>query len=134
MLQHYMGVKDRYPQALLLYRMGDFFETFFEDAQLISRELELVLTGRDGGKTLGRIPMAGIPHHALDRYAKQLVEKGFSIAICDQVETAAQAQGLVKREVTRVLTPGTVIEEGMLAAKQNNFLAAIVAAAEQSKK
>jgi DNA mismatch repair protein MutS len=134
MLQHYMGVKDRYPQALLLYRMGDFFETFFEDAQLISRELELVLTGRDGGKTLGRIPMAGIPHHALDRYAKQLVEKGFSIAICDQVETAAQAQGLVKREVTRVLTPGTVIEEGMLAAKQNNFLAAIVAAEQSNSK
>lgn len=130
MMQHYLEVKEQYPQALLLYRLGDFYETFFEDAHTVSRVLELVLTGRDGGKEAGRIPMAGIPHHALERYASQLVEKGFSIAICDQVETVAEAQGLVRREVTRVITPGTVIEEGMLTAKKNNFLAAIVPASE----
>ena len=125
MMQHYIEMKEQYPHAVMLYRLGDFFEAFFEDAELISRELELVLTGRDGGKTVGRIAMAGIPHHALDRYANQLVEKGYSIAVCDQMEAASEAQGLVRREVTRVITPGTVIEEGMLAAKKNNFLVAI---------
>ncbi len=129
MMQHYIEMKEQYPHAVMLYRLGDFFEAFFEDAELISRELELVLTGRDGGKAIGRIAMAGIPHHALDRYANQLVEKGYSIAVCDQMESAAEAQGLaqglVRREVTRVITPGTVIEEGMLAAKKNNFLVAI---------
>ncbi len=125
MMQHYIEMKEQYPHAVMLYRLGDFFEAFFEDAELISRELELVLTGRDGGKAIGRIAMAGIPHHALDRYANQLVEKGYSIAVCDQMEAASEAQGLVRREVTRVITPGTVIEEGMLAAKKNNFLVAI---------
>ncbi|GBO54585.1 DNA mismatch repair protein MutS [Pseudanabaena sp. lw0831] len=125
MMLHYIEMKEQYPHAVMLYRLGDFFEAFFEDAELISRELELVLTGRDGGKTIGRIAMAGIPHHALDRYANQLVEKGYSIAVCDQMEAASEAQGLVRREVTRVITPGTVIEEGMLAAKKNNFLVAI---------
>ncbi|MEI6332644.1 MAG: DNA mismatch repair protein MutS [Pseudanabaena sp. ELA645] len=125
MMQHYIEMKEQYPHAVMLYRLGDFFEAFFEDAELISRELELVLTGRDGGKTVGRIAMAGIPYHALDRYANQLVEKGYSIAVCDQMEAASEAQGLVRREVTRVITPGTVIEEGMLAVKKNNFLVAI---------
>ncbi len=125
MMAHYIEMKEQYPHAVMLYRLGDFFEAFFEDAELISRELELVLTGRDGGKAVGRIAMAGIPHHALDRYANQLVEKGYSIAVCDQMEAASEAQGLVRREVTRVITPGTVIEEGMLAAKKNNFLVAI---------
>jgi len=126
MMRHYVETKDQNPHALLLYRLGDFYEAFFDDARLISRELELVLTGREGGKGLGRIPMAGIPYHALDRYASQLVEKGISIAICDQMEAASEAQGLVRREVTRVITPGTVIEEGMLTARKNNFLVAIV--------
>jgi DNA mismatch repair protein MutS len=125
MMMHYIEMKEQYPHAVMLYRLGDFFEAFFEDAELISRELELVLTGRDGGKAIGRIAMAGIPHHALDRYANQLVEKGYSIAVCDQMESASEAQGLVRREVTRVITPGTVIEEGMLATKKNNFLVAI---------
>lgn len=128
MMLHYVTVKDTYPHALLLYRVGDFFETFFEDGITIARELELVLTSKDAGKAVGRVPMAGIPHHALDRYCAQLVEKGYAIAICDQVEDPALAQGLVKREVTRVITPGTVIEEGMLSARRNNFLAAIVIA------
>ena len=128
MMRHYVQVKQEYPHALLLYRVGDFFETFFEDGITIARELELVLTSKECGKVVGRVPMAGIPHHALDRYCIQLVEKGYAIAICDQVEDPALAQGLVKREVTRVITPGTVLEEGMLSARRNNFLAAVVIA------
>ncbi len=128
MMRHYVEMKEQYPHALVLYRVGDFFETFFQDAIAIARELELVLTSKDAGKQIGRVPLAGIPHHALDRYCTQLVEKGFAIAICDQVEDPAVAQGLVKREVTRVITPGTVLEEGMLSASQNNFLASVVVA------
>ena len=130
MMQHYVAIKEEYPHALVLYRVGDFFETFFQDAIALARELELVLTSKDAGKAIGRVPLAGIPHHALDRYCIQLVEKGYAIAICDQVEDPALAQGLVKREVTRVITPGTVLEEGMLSASQNNFLAALVIAQE----
>ena len=128
MMLHYVETKTAYPQAILLYRLGDFFEAFFEDAERIARALELVLTSRDGGKEIGRIAMAGIPHHALERYAAQLVEQGYAVAICDQVELASEAQGLVRREVTRVITPGTVLEEGMLTAKRNNYLAAVVRA------
>lgn len=128
MMRHYAETKDEHPHALLLYRVGDFYETFFQDACTISRELELVLTSKEGGKEIGRVPMAGIPHHALDRYCRFLVERGYAIAICDQVEDPAEAQGLVRREITRVLTPGTVLDEGMLNARRNNFLAAVVLA------
>ncbi len=127
MLRHYADTKDEYPNALLFYRVGDFFETFFQDAVTIARELELVLTSKEAGKEIGRVPLAGIPHHALDRYCANLVEKGYAIAVCDQVEDPAMAEGkLVRREVTRVITPGTLLEEGMLNARQNNYLAAIV--------
>jgi DNA mismatch repair protein MutS len=128
MYQHYVEMKDKYPHALLMYRVGDFFETFFQDAIIVSRELELVLTSKHGGD-VGRIAMTGVPHHAWERYATQLVEKGYAVVICDQVEEASQAVGLVKREVTRILTPGTVLEEGMLKATRNNYLAAVVIAA-----
>ena len=128
MMRHYAEVKDQHPHALLMYRVGDFFETFFQDAITIARELELVLTSKDSGKAIGRVPLSGIPHHALERYCTQLVDKGYAVAICDQVEDPAQAVGLVKREVTRIITPGTVIEEGMLSARRNNFLAAVVIA------
>ncbi|MCU0568187.1 MAG: DNA mismatch repair protein MutS [Oculatellaceae cyanobacterium Prado106] len=129
MLRHYVEVKDHYLHALLLYRVGDFFETFFQDAITIARELELLLTAKDGGKEVGKVPLAGIPHHALDRYCTQLVEKGYAVAICDQVEEASDKQGhLVQREITRVITPGTILEEGMLQARRNNFLAAVVIA------
>ncbi|KAM3110808.1 DNA mismatch repair protein MutS [Phormidesmis sp. 146-33] len=129
MLRHYAEIKDQYPHAILLYRVGDFFETFFQDALVVSRELEIVLTSKDGGKEVGRVPLSGIPHHALDRYCALLVEKGYAIAVCDQVEDAAEAQGnLVRREITRVVTPGTLLEEGMLNARRNNYLAAIVIA------
>ena len=130
MMRHYADLKDQYPHAILVYRVGDFYETFFQDALIISRELEIVLTSKDGGKEVGRVPLSGIPHHSLDRYSAQLVEKGYAIAVCDQVEDPAEAQGLVRREITRVITPGTILEEGMLNAKRNNFLAAIVLASD----
>jgi DNA mismatch repair protein MutS len=128
MMRHYADLKDQYPQAILLYRVGDFYETFFQDALIVSRELEIVLTSKDGGKNVGRVPLSGIPHHALDRYSASLVEKGYAIAVCDQVEDPAEAQGLVRREITRVITPGTILEEGMLNARRNNFLVAVVIA------
>lgn len=129
MMRHYVELKDQYPNALLLYRIGDFYETFFQDAIAISRELEIVLTAKHAGEEIGQVPLAGIPHHALDRYCAQLVEQGYAVAVCDQTEDATEAQGrLVQREVTRVITPGTVLEEGMLNARRNNFLAAVVVA------
>jgi DNA mismatch repair protein MutS len=128
MYQHYVEVKDKYPHALLLYRVGDFFETFFQDAVTVSRELELVLTSKHGGE-VGRVAMTGVPHHAWERYTTQLVEKGYAVVICDQVEDASEAVGLVKREVTRILTPGTLLEEGMLKSSRNNYLVAVVIAA-----
>jgi DNA mismatch repair protein MutS len=128
MYQHYVEMKDKYPHALLLYRVGDFFETFFQDAVTVSRELELVLTSKHGGE-VGRVAMTGVPHHAWERYTTQLVEKGYAVVICDQVEDASEAVGLVRREVTRILTPGTLLEEGMLKSSRNNYLAAVVIAA-----
>ncbi|MBK1990597.1 DNA mismatch repair protein MutS [Sphaerospermopsis aphanizomenoides BCCUSP55] len=127
MYQHYVEMKDQYPHALLLYRVGDFFETFFQDAVTVSRELELVLTSKHGGE-VGRVAMTGVPHHAWERYTTLLVEKGYAVVICDQVEDSSEAVGLVKREVTRILTPGTLLEEGMLKASRNNYLAAVVIA------
>ncbi|MBF2026169.1 MAG: DNA mismatch repair protein MutS [Oscillatoriales cyanobacterium C42_A2020_001] len=129
MMRHYVELKDQYPHALLLYRIGDFYETFFQDAIAVSRELEIVLTAKHAGEDIGQVPLAGIPHHALDRYCAMLVEQGYAVAVCDQTEDASEAQGrLVQREVTRVITPGTVLEEGMLNARRNNFLAAVVVA------
>jgi DNA mismatch repair protein MutS len=131
MYQHYVDVKKQYPNALLLYRVGDFFECFFQDAVTIAQELELVLTSKEGGKEIGRIAMTGVPHHAMERYARQLVEKGYAVVICDQVEDAAAAAAqkrIVQREITKLLTPGTLTEEEMLSSKQNNFLAAVVIA------
>ncbi len=133
MYQHYVEVKEQYPNALLVYRVGDFFECFFQDAVTISQELELHLTSKEGGKEIGRVAMTGVPHHALDRYSRLLVEKGYAVAICDQVEDSAKAaaQGrMVARKITKLLTPGTLTDEGMLSAKQNNYLAAIVIAGE----
>jgi len=130
MLRHYVELKRAHPDRLLLYRLGDFFECFFEDAITVSRLLELTLTGKEGGKAIGRVPMAGIPHHAAERYCGELVRRGHSVALCDQVEEASvrgPAKGeLLRREITRVLTPGTVIDEGLLSARRNNWLAAVV--------
>ena len=133
MYQHYIQVKQQHPNALLLYRVGDFFECFFQDAATISRELELILTSKDGGKEIGRVAMTGVPHHALERYSRQLVEKGYAVAICDQVEDSAEAAAekrMVERQITKLLTPGTLTDDEMLPARRNNFLAAITIAGE----
>ena len=120
-LKHYVSLKEENENHLLLYRLGDFFECFFEDAILISEILEITLTSKDGGKAIGRVPMAGIPHHALERYSSELIKKNHSIVICDQIEkNSGKNGGPIKRAITRIITPGTVIEEGMLVAKKNN--------------
>jgi DNA mismatch repair protein MutS len=133
MHKHYVEMKEQYPNALLLYRVGDFFECFFQDAVIISRELELVQTSKEGGKELGRVAMTGVPHHALERYSTMLVEKGYAVAICDQVEDSSVAiaeKRMVRREIQKLLTPGTLTDDGMLTARRNNFLAAVVIAGE----
>lgn len=129
MYLHYVETKDKYPHAVLLYRVGDFFECYFQDAVKLAQELELVLTSKQAGEQ-GRVAMSGVPHHAWERYTTMLVEKGYAVVICDQVEDASEAAGrLVRREVTRILTPGTLLEEGMLKSSRNNYLAAVVIAA-----
>ncbi len=127
MLRHYTELKRQHPHRLLLYRLGDFYECFFEDAITASNLLELTLTGKEGGRAIGRVPMAGIPHHALERHATQLLRHGCSVSICDQLEATPSHGGLLRRDITRVLTPGTVLEEGMLSARRNNWLAAVLA-------
>jgi len=124
MLEQYLGIKERYPNALLFFRMGDFYELFFDDAEVASRELQIALTARSPNEEI-KVPMCGVPHHSVEEYLRQLLEKRYKIAICDQVEDPRQAKGLVKREVTRVLTPGTVVEDSSLEAKRSNYLAAV---------
>ncbi len=125
-----MRVKGEYPDALLFYRMGDFYEMFFEDAITAARELQIALTSRNPDAA-SPIPMCGVPHHAADAYLSQLLDKGFKVAVCDQIEDPKLAKGLVKRAVTRVLTPGTAVEDGNLRAKEHNFLAALFADPEE---
>ena len=124
MMQHYLDTKKQYSDCVLFYRLGDFYEMFFEDAEIVSRELELTLTGKDCGQEK-RAPMSGIPYHAADSYIAKLIEKGYKVAICEQVEDPKQAKGIVKREVIRVVTPGTVIESNLLEEKKNNYIMAI---------
>ncbi|ABM73042.1 putative DNA mismatch repair protein [Prochlorococcus marinus str. MIT 9515] len=125
-LKHYVKLKEENSDRLLLYRLGDFFECFFEDAVLISNLLEITLTSKDAGKEIGKIPMAGVPHHAMERYCAELIKKNNSVVICDQLEKSTGNYGTpLKRGVTRIITPGTVIEEGMLVAKKNNWITAI---------
>ncbi len=126
-LRHYVELKKENSDRVLLYRLGDFFECFFEDAITLSQLLEITLTSKEGGKKIGKVPMAGIPHHASDRYCTELIKKGLSIAICDQLEAApTKGNKLIKRGITRLITPGTILEEGMLRAKQNNWLASVL--------
>ncbi len=120
----YFATRAEYPGAVLLMRVGDFFEAYGDDAELIVRELNITLTGREDGGL--RIPMAGVPHHAMERYVARLIAKGHRIAIMDQVEDPRFAKGLVKRKITRVLTPGTVLEDNMLDSRTNNYLVAAV--------
>ncbi len=128
LLEQYEGVKGRYPGHLVLFRVGDFYETFGEDARLLARELDVVLTARAPDARGDRTPMAGVPHHAVETYLGRLVRKGFKVALCDQVEDPRSAQGLVRREVTRVVTPGTVVEEGILGGPEHSFLACVALA------
>jgi len=129
MLRQYFDVKAERPDVVLLMRVGDFFEAYGEDAETIARELEITLTGREDKGSASRIPMAGVPHHAMERYVARLIGKGYKVAVCDQVEDPKQAKGLVKRRVTRVITPGTIVEDAMLDAKTNNYLVAAVTGA-----
>lgn len=125
MIEQYLAVKKEHRDAILFFRLGDFYEMFFEDAQTASRELDIVLTSRDGGST-AKIPMCGVPHHAANNYIARLINKGYKVAICDQAEDPKQAVGIVKREVTRIITPGTIMDDAMLDEGKNNYLAAIV--------
>ena len=123
--RQYLRIKKEHQNAVLLFRMGDFYETFDDDARLISRELEIALTSREMGKGQ-RVPLAGIPYHALEPYLARLIKKGYKVAICEQVSDPATSRGLVDREVVRVVTPGTVIEDSLLDQKANNYLASVV--------
>jgi DNA mismatch repair protein MutS len=125
LLEQYEGVRAQYPGHLVLFRVGDFYECFGEDAKLLARELEITLTARAPDTRGERTPMAGVPHHAVDSYLVRLLRKGYKVALCDQVEDARLAKGLVRREVTRVVTPGTVVEERVLAGPEHNFLGAV---------
>ena len=124
MMQHYLQTKDQYPGCILFYRLGDFYEMFFEDALTVSRELEITLTGKSCGLE-ERAPMCGVPYHAVDTYLNRLIEKGYKVAICEQVEDPKLAKGMVKREVTRVVTPGTNLNVQALEESRNNFLMSI---------
>ncbi|OIO04708.1 MAG: DNA mismatch repair protein MutS [Desulfovibrionaceae bacterium CG1_02_65_16] len=131
MFEQYMQVKAEHPDALLFFRMGDFFELFFDDAQVAARELQITLTSRNPNSE-APVPMCGVPHHAVNGYLAQLLEKGYKIAVCDQIEDPRLAKGLVKRAVTRVLTPGTVVEDLSLTAKSHNYLCALYWDADKS--
>lgn len=124
MMLQYLSIKEQNKDSILLFRLGDFYEMFFEDAKIASNELELVLTGKDCGLE-ERAPMCGIPYHSCEGYIARLIEKGYKVAICEQVEDPATAKGLVKRDIVRVITPGTVIEESMLDESCNNYLCAV---------
>ena len=126
MLRQYLHIKGEHPDCLLMYRMGDFYEMFFEDAVTAARELQIALTSRNRDKdNPDAVPMCGVPWHALQGYLAQLVDKGYRVAICDQVEDPKQASGLVKRAVTRIVTPGTVLDDANLEAKSHNYLGAL---------
>ena len=124
MIEQYLSIKSEQQEAILLFRLGDFYEMFFEDAQTASRELDIVLTSRDGGAA--KIPMCGVPHHAVNNYISRLISKGYKVAICDQVENPKNSTGIVKREVTKIITPGTILDDTMLDEGKNNYLAAVV--------
>ena len=122
MMEQYREVKKQHPQDLLMFRLGDFYELFFDDAELAARELEITLTSREAGNNV-RVPMCGVPYHAVDGYLTRLIAKGYRVAICEQMEDPRQAKGIVKREVVRVVTPGTILSEPALTDRGNNYIA-----------
>src|SRR5213593_4156276 len=127
LMRQYSGIKQRHPNALLLFRLGDFYELFFEDAVVAARELQITLTSRHKEKGMA-IPMCGVPYHAAEGYISKLIRRGFKVAICEQMEDPRLAKKLVRREVTRVVTPGTAADSS-LGSEENNFLAAVVSLA-----
>ena len=124
MMQHYLKTHEEYKDCILFYRLGDFYEMFFDDAKVVSKELELTLTGKSCGAE-ERAPMCGIPYHAAETYLTRLVKKGYKVAICEQVEDPKLAKGMVKREVTRVVTPGTTLNAQALDETKNNYIMCI---------
>ena len=124
MMRQYLGLKEKYKNSILFFRLGDFYEMFFDDAKLVSEELDLTLTGKDYGQK-ERAPMCGIPYHSCEAYIARLVAKGYKVAMCDQIEDPAKAKGIVKRDVVRVITPGTVMEESMLDESKNNYICSV---------
>ena len=124
MMRQYLEIKENNKDCIIFFRVGDFYEMFFEDAENVSSELDLVLTGKDCGLS-ERAPMCGVPFHACETYIQRLVEKGYKVAICEQVEDPSAAKGLVKRDIIRIITPGTIIEDSMLDEGKNNFLCSI---------
>ena len=126
MMQQYLDIKEQYKDCILMFRLGDFYEMFFDDAVAASRELEIALTGRDCGLE-ERAPMCGVPWHSVDGYIAKLIQRGYKVAICEQTEDPSQAKGIVKREVVRVITPGTLTDMTMLDEKKNNYLVSIYA-------
>ncbi len=130
MMQQYFEIKNKYLEYILMYRLGDFYEMFFEDAKTVSRELELTLTGRDCGEK-ERAPMCGVPYHSAEGYIGKLVAKGYKVAICEQLEDPASAKGIVKRDVVRIITPGTLTETALLDEKRNNYLCAVYVGARE---
>ncbi len=125
MMQQYIETKEKYKDCILFYRLGDFYEMFFEDAVTASKELEITLTGKNCGQE-ERAPMCGIPYHAVESYLNKLVKKGYKVAICEQVEDPKLAKGIVKREVIRIVTPGTNFNASALEESRNNYLMSIV--------
>src|SRR6266568_8619911 len=123
-MQQYHRMKAEHPDALLFFRLGDFYELFFEDAVVAARALEITLTSRNKEKGAA-IPMCGVPFHAAEGYISRLIQKGHRVAICDQVEDPKAAKGLVKREIMRVVTPGTAMDSNLVRSRENNFLAAV---------
>ena len=124
LMRQYLDLKEKYKDSLLFFRLGDFYEMFFEDAVTAAHELEIVLTGRDCGLE-ERAPMCGVPYHSVEGYINRLIEKGYKVAICEQMTDPSQAKGLVERDVVRVITPGTVIETSMLDDRANNFILSV---------
>ena len=122
--KQYLEIKSQYPDTILFFRLGDFYETFDQDAETASRELDIVLTSRKVGKDV-RVPMAGIPYHAMENYLARLIDRGYHVAVCDQVGDQP-IKGLVPRKVTRVITPGTVLEPGLLPGDASNYLGSVV--------
>ena len=123
-MQQYVDIKNRYPDCIIMFRMGDFYEMFFEDAKIASRVLEITLTKR--GKAETAVPLAGLPYHSLDQYVAKFIRKGFKVVIVEQMEDPKKAKGLVKRDVVRIITPGTLLEDNLLDNKSNNYIASFL--------